>query len=252
MSSTTHEPDTAVDADVLRKVRALLTQAERTTFADEADTFTAKAQQLMARYRIDRALLDEPAGDRAGPRRRELRVDDPYAQAKAYLYHRVALTNGCETVYTPHLKTVTLFGSPADLELVETLTTSLLVQAALALQAIGPRRDDFGRSTTRSFRRSFYLAFGRRIGERLRTAVDETHATLDDEVRSRALPVLADRAVEVRAAVRRAFPHLDRRPTTVSNGAGWHAGRLAADAADLSVRSAVGASDRPSGVRSQP
>lgn len=251
MSSTTHptdqsgpvDPAIALDAGLLHKVRALLAQAESTTFADEAETFTAKAQQLMARYRIDRALLDRPGGDPNGqhgsPHRRELRVDDPYAEAKSYLYHRVAQANGCEAVYTPHLKEVALFGTATDLELVETLTTSLLVQATVALQAIGPRRDAYGRSTTRSFRRSFYLAFGHRIGERLRQVVDETYASLDDDVRSRALPVLAHRADEVRAAVRQAFPYLGSRPTTVSNGAGWDAGRSAADTADLSVRRAV-------------
>ena len=47
----------ATDDPVLAKVRALLAQAESTTFEAEAEAFTAKAQELMARHAIDAALL---------------------------------------------------------------------------------------------------------------------------------------------------------------------------------------------------
>ena len=43
---------------VLDKVRALLAKAESTTFDAEAEAFTAKAQELMARHRIDRAVFE--------------------------------------------------------------------------------------------------------------------------------------------------------------------------------------------------
>jgi hypothetical protein len=39
-------------------VRALLAKAESTTYPEEADALTAKAQELMARHSIDRAMLD--------------------------------------------------------------------------------------------------------------------------------------------------------------------------------------------------
>jgi hypothetical protein len=231
--------DGDVDPDVLAKVRALLAKAESTTFPAEAEAFTAKAQELMARYRIDQALLD-PGGCRAHePRRRTLHIDDPYASAKGSLYHHVAQANGCYAIFGARRHEVDLFGAPDDLVLVETLVTSLLVQATVGVQAAGPQRDAYGRSTTRSFRRAFYLAFAQRIGERLKEAVQQAYADLDDDDRDRALPVLADRDAAVREVVTRTFPHIVSRRATSSNRSGLQAGRLAADAADLSVGPAV-------------
>src|SRR5688572_14589877 len=51
-----------VDQRMLDRVRALLAKAESTDFPEEAETYTAKAQQLMARYSIDQALLAAGAG----------------------------------------------------------------------------------------------------------------------------------------------------------------------------------------------
>ena len=42
---------------VLNRIRTLLAKAEATEFAAEAETFTAKAQDLMTRHAIDEALL---------------------------------------------------------------------------------------------------------------------------------------------------------------------------------------------------
>src|SRR5881227_1360522 len=86
----------ALTAGLLQKVRALLAKAEATPFEAEAEAFTAKAQELMARYRIDRAVLEatgrEPGAE---PARRQVTVDDPYADAKALLLARIATANGC-------------------------------------------------------------------------------------------------------------------------------------------------------------
>ena len=46
-----------VEPRILDKVRALLAKAESTEFPEEAEAYTAKAQELMARHRIDRAVL---------------------------------------------------------------------------------------------------------------------------------------------------------------------------------------------------
>jgi hypothetical protein len=44
-----------LDQRMLDRVRALLAKAESTDFPQEADAFTARAQELMARHRIDRS-----------------------------------------------------------------------------------------------------------------------------------------------------------------------------------------------------
>src|SRR5438477_7598250 len=84
----------ALSDGLLQKVRALLAKAEATPFEAEAEAFTAKAQELMARYRIDRVLLEAKGRQpRAEPERRQVTIEDPYAEAKALLLARIAAAN---------------------------------------------------------------------------------------------------------------------------------------------------------------
>src|SRR5262249_8603304 len=79
------------DRRALDRIRALLAKAESTEFPEEAEALTARAQQLMARHRIDQALLAARAGEvradgqAAGPVGRRLPIDAPYESAKAAL-----------------------------------------------------------------------------------------------------------------------------------------------------------------------
>ena len=54
---------------LLERVRALLAKAESTSFPEEADALTAKAQELMARHAIDAAMLEGASVGATGPRR---------------------------------------------------------------------------------------------------------------------------------------------------------------------------------------
>ena len=223
-----------LDAGLLARVRALLAKAESTEFEEEAEAFTTKAQELIARHAIDEALLHtvEDAGE---PAARRIPVDDPYADAKACLLAEVAVANRCRIVHSPDLGWVTAFGYEHDLDAVELLATSLLTQATAAMVRHGSYRDAAGRSRTRSFRRAFLLGFGQRIGERLRAATEgEMAATADAD--GRLLPVLAARDDRVRAAEAAAFPGAVQHTTSASNAVGWSAGRAAAELAHLDVR----------------
>lgn len=57
----------SVDTKILNKIEGLLRQAESTNHPAEAESFTAKAEELMARWSIDRAHLRaaRTAGDAA-------------------------------------------------------------------------------------------------------------------------------------------------------------------------------------------
>ena len=52
---------TVGEPKMLARIRALLAKAEATTFVEEADAFTAKAQELMARHAIDAAAVESSA-----------------------------------------------------------------------------------------------------------------------------------------------------------------------------------------------
>jgi Protein of unknown function (DUF2786) len=230
----------AADERVLSKIRALLAKAESTEFAEEAEALSARAQELMAKYSIDHALLAAEAGRRDEPASRRLPVDNPYEAAKASLLSAVAEANRCRTVWLTGLGMSAVIGFATDLDAVEMLFTSLLVQANAAMLRAGAKRDAYGRSRTRAFRQSFLVAYAVRIGERLAGVADE----VADEAERRAaaaatglslLPVLAARSRAVDDAVDAMFGGslTHGRGTRVTDSEGWYSGRAAADLATL-------------------
>jgi hypothetical protein len=231
------DTEPALPDGVLDKVRALLAKAESTTFDAEAEAFTAKAQELMARHRIDRAMFDarEHRHRRDDPVGRRFGIADPYADTKAMLLGNVADANGCRAVWSKSSGFATVFGFVDDLDAVDELFTSLLVQATAALRRAGSKYDGYGRSRTTRFRRSFLVAFAIRIGQRLRETVEATVESAVVETGTALVPILAARADAVAAATEAAFPDTRRFSPAVTDGEGWHAGTRFADQADLSV-----------------
>jgi hypothetical protein len=237
----------AVDERILSRVRQLLAKAESTTFEAEAETFTAGAQALMARHSIDAALL-AASGDRQGgaadaPQGRRIGIDNPYDGPKAMLLNAVASANRCSMIWSRELRFGTVVGFEADLESVEVLFTSLLVQATRAMTSAGSRKDPYGRSRTRAFRHSFLMSYAARIGERLEqvTAQEVDAATAEDRTGGRELvPLLAARTEEVQRAVDDWFPAVRTQSVRTGRDAeGWHSGRAAADRADLGAGDAI-------------
>ena len=180
----------AVPADerMLSRIRSLLAKAESTEFAEEAEALSGRAQELMAKYSIDHALLAAETGQAETPGGRRIAVDNPYEAPKATLLQIVAQANRCRVVWSKDLGLVTVIGFPADLDAVELLFTSLLVQANTAMLRSGGKRDGAGRSRTRAFRQSFLLAYAVRIGERLSEAADHAEQAAVAEQRAAARP----------------------------------------------------------------
>lgn len=225
-----------VDQRVLARVRNLLAKAEATEFPEEAEALSAKAQELMTRYALERAVLDAGTSDRgAGPIACRLWLDPPYVGAKSMLANAVAAANRCRTVLSEKLGFVTVLGHQSDLETVELLTTSLLVQAARAMLAFGRSTPAGGHSRSAAFRQSFLLAYAGRIGERLQAATDSVVAASAD-LGGNLLPVLAAREEAVEALLGQIFPNLGQRQLAMASPAGYHAGRAAADLAGLDIR----------------
>src|SRR3954469_4499952 len=192
---------------VLHKVRALLAKAEATSFDAEAEAFTAKAQELITRYRIDRALVDAGVSHAYDtPVARRIDVDDPYLTAKVVLLANVADANDCRAIWPKPLRSVELFGFATDLDAVEELFTSLLIQATTALRRAGSKKDGHGGNRTTAFRRAFLLSFAIRIGERLQEAVDATVDAAAAGSGVALVPMLAARAEAAEALALATFP----------------------------------------------
>jgi len=215
----------------LAQVRALLAKAESTDFEHEAEALYAKAQQLITRYALRRLLdTDEVSADDRSPCVRRVWLDPPYVDAKASLVAAVASANRCRTAFAQRHGFTVVVGATGDLDAVELLATSLLVQADLAMARHGSRTTAGGVSRTRSFRQSFLAAYASRIGERLRETNDVTARAGGH------LPVLRSHEERVAEAFDRLVPHTAGRAASVSNGEGWSAGQAAADLAQLDVR----------------
>ncbi|MFJ4185747.1 DUF2786 domain-containing protein [Kitasatospora sp. NPDC089509] len=233
---------------MLARIRALLAKAESTEYPEEAEALTAKAQQLMAQHSIDEALLAAATADRDTPAALRIGVDNPYEGPKTMLLDAVAAANRCRVVWAKEFGFCTVIGFDGDLDGVELLYTSLLVQATHALNKAGSGKD----SRSKAFRQSFLVAYAARIRERLTAATERATSAaaagrhlredgteeqlLPDE---RLLPALAARSAAVDDEVGRLFPKLVSQRVRVSDGEGWAAGRAAADRAALHGRGEI-------------
>lgn len=224
------------DPRMLGRIRALLSKAEATTFEEEADAFTAKAQDLMTRYAIDEALLEEADGNGDVVSRR-IHIDNPYAQTKVQLLSTVGSINRVRVIWDDHHGMATAVGMDVDLQLVEMLFTSLLVQATRALTDVGNIRSaDPGYRSGRpnrspSFRRAFLLAYANRVGERLAASSTSASTAAGSSHGAELVPVLARRAKAVDTTFDRLFPQTRELRAKTVDARGWHAGRAAAERA---------------------
>ncbi|CAL9522490.1 hypothetical protein SUDANB43_03848 [Streptomyces sp. enrichment culture] len=231
------------ESRALARIRALLAKAEATGYPEEAEALSAKAQELMARHSVDEALLSARAQGTAAPDTPgacRIGVEPPYEQAKAVLLDAVADANHCGAVWNEPFGFSTVVGFEADLEAVELLYTSLLVQAETAMTKAEAGQRAGGRKRTKTFRQSFLAAYAHRAGTRLRAAAEAAtaeSATTGAAADADLLPVLASREVAVTERLERLFPETTTtRLRGVSDAAGWTEGTRAADDAHVERR----------------
>jgi len=222
-----------IQPGVLAKVRALLAKAESTTFAPEAEALTAKAHQLVARYSIDTALMED-GHTTDGVLARPVAVDAPYARAKFHLLGQVARACRCRVLWQVDLGIATVFGFAGDLDATELLYTSLLLQATTAVML--ERSPRGAPANVAAFRRAFLYAFANRIGQRLRASAAQVVAEASQDHSGSLLPVLTSREAAVEAALAEAFPNTRAVRFSVSDARGWRAGVDAAERASLSTQ----------------
>jgi len=224
-----------IDNTLLERVRKLLAKAEAEGVTPaEAEAFTAKAAELMARYGIDRALLAaaHPQTDRPG--NRMIGVPNPWAQVKAQLLGGLATALRCACVQVPITQPgvrVHIFGYACDLERAEILYTSLLVQMAHGLAAAEVPATV---RSVRAWRRSWLLGYTSAVVARVRAAEQraaETTAPGAADGPSTAV-VLADRALVIRRECERVYP-LTRKLRVTYTGIGYRDGYTEGQRADV-------------------
>jgi Protein of unknown function (DUF2786) len=237
-----HEASSVADGEVLpdasaktmTTIRALLAKAEATTFDAEREVFAAKAQDLMTRYSIDAALLDQRHGEQlgAGVRKRRFHLDNPYATEKCHLLNTVARLNNVKIVYEDRFAMATAIGFPADIELTDLLFTSLLVQAAKGLHDLVAEAGK-GRTSSPAFRRAYWIAYGVRIGERLTEAQAKATQEAQQAHGGALVLVMKEREEAVSTVTAELFKNTTKMKSRRLDADGWDAGRAAAGNANL-------------------
>jgi len=212
------------------KILKLLAKAERAGTEEEAEAFSAKAQELMTQWAIDSAMLH-------GARERK---EDPivvkvigcggiYMKADAGLWNRVAKVNDCRVALDTYRKEVTLVGHASDVENVELLVTSLLIQVARSTRSAPAGLSGFDRFVwRRSFREGFAVEVGNRLAAARKNMVDEADDRTGD-----LLPVLAERKAQVDEYVAGLGWGRGRASRSKHSAAGAGAGREAGRRADV-------------------
>ncbi|HZT64675.1 MAG TPA: DUF2786 domain-containing protein [Acidimicrobiales bacterium] len=250
-----------VKAGLADKVRKLLAQAEDPgATPEEAQSFTAKAQQLMTKYAIDWALITD-ADRMEKVTQGGWRIEGPYAAHKVTLVNAIARANDCRAVYTDlagGAKFMDVVGYPDDVDWVETLFRSLELQLTLALAAAMRVKPD--RVHGRTYAVGFIQGYVHEVAERLRRARRDAVAAADAERARQAAAserlngagdggsapssvalVLVAKAAQVDDEYRVRFPgaRAVHRYTRLSNWSGWDPGRAAGARANL-ARGSVG------------
>jgi hypothetical protein len=224
MTTTTDTPN--MDA-ALRRIRGLLAKAEGTDNHAEAEAFSAKAFELMDRYRVDLATVrGTPEADIV--RSEYVLNGRKYLRAALVLFGAVAKHYGVVVMVpsTGNSKYPAMVGDRDDITATVLMFESLMIQRdrALLAEPVPP-----GVHTSR-YRNSMAYGYAMRISDRLadiRRAAEEAAVATSD---SMALAVI-DRHGAVLESLGHPRPRNQNRVRL--DGDGIDAGRAAADNADL-------------------
>lgn len=234
----------------LATIRGLLSKAEATEFPDEAEAFFAKASELISRWAIDEAMVwaDADSTLREQPAELQFVVHAPYMVQKSLLVSVVARGHLCTTVRLvggsgAKTEVVSIVGFPSDLQWVDTLTTSLMVQMTAAMLSEAP--SGLRPAESASWRRSFIMGFADTVRVRLEADRKAAMAEQDRAAGTKGAAsaasgpasvslVLASRKDEVDAHTRRLHPHTRvSRASVGSSFTGRSAGRAAGRRASM-------------------
>ncbi len=217
---------------MLDRVRKLFDKANATSNVHEADAFSRKAAELVARHRIDPTRLAAASADDRVELQEMALGRGAYVRARLALLTTIGDHHDVRVVFrtTPAGMVAYLAGYASDVDVVELLYHSLHQQAASQMAGISRGTG----AATQRFRRSFLMGFASRIGALLDSTEKEAGlGRAAATVESTALALRA-RSEHVDAFVRAEFGRVrSAAATTPAQATGWHAGVAAAERADV-------------------
>jgi len=214
--------------DMLSKVEALFRMAvDESVTPAEAKAHKDKAEKLLIKYSIDRALINlkDKSASEDKIILKIVTISNPYRMDKILLLGSIASAFGCRCAYLA--ETVSLVGYESDIESVKFLYVTLQLQAIGSL--IEAEFEDEPEGNLVTYRKSFFLGFTREVGDRLskytKAAVSETTGA---EV------AIYDRKQAVDSEYGRLFPVTQN--TSIRRGSsGLRSGTAAGKKADIGI-----------------
>lgn len=226
-----------VDRSLVTRVRKLMDKAAATSNIHEADAFSHKAAELVARHRIDPAALVERSGDELTIREIAL-GRGAYVRGRLALLMAVAEAHDARVVFgaTPDGTVAYVAGHTNDVDVVEVMYTSLHSQAASQMSA-GRRATS---AATQSYRRAFLFGFADRVAksfDEVRMAAEAASpSTVGVDGGGQSLARL-ERGRRVDEFIGQRFGRIrTARSAAGADVTGWSAGSVAAERADLGRR----------------
>lgn len=221
-----------MDEKMLARVRALLAKAESTQYPEEAHAFSRKAEELIASYGIERALLDAEQGEdnRPGVVSRFVNIHPPYSIDGKLMFFGLAAAMNCKAVSLGKygkVRRMHLFGYESDVERFMIMWNSLRNQALNLLTYVEGNFIE----NAKTARCNFYAGFRHVVVER----VAQVERGAADEAVPGAALVLADRSALVQAETAKTYPQLtvSRSAPKRSATGSYYAGREAGSRATL-------------------
>ena len=228
----------------MEQVRKLLAKAEAFgVTAEEAETYTAKAAELMARYGIDKMMLAATAAVPVTPGYKITPIVPPFHHQKKDMLMRVGGAMRLHPVnyriagepgkYRESFE-VELLGSATDIDRCLVLYQSLLAQATRLL------RDEMPPGAKSAYKQSWLDGFSLRIAARVKDAEKDALLEYDQrhELTGPASAALVLQSWEEQVLVFRAqrHPHLVTPTARSTSGGGFNAGWRAGGRATLNQR----------------
>lgn len=232
MSSRPSSDVSSDDRALIDRVRKLFDKANATSNVHEADAFSRKAAELVARHRIDPSRLAAANADDRVVLHEMTLGRGGYVRARLALLTTIGDHHDVRVVFrtTPAGMIAYLAGFASDVEIVELLYHSLHQQAASQMAGISRGTG----AATQRFRRSFLMGFASRIGALLDSTEHEAgRGRAATTVESTAV-ALRERSEQVDQFVRAEFGRVrSAAAATPAHATGWHAGAAAAERADV-------------------
>lgn len=224
------------DERIIDKIRNLIAKAEGTEFEAEADAFLQKATDLMARYRVDAALLEVSENASSDPVDRVFIDVGKWHVPKGQLAVSLCKAFDCHAIWAAK-KRIAFIGHKSDLDMVVSLMTSLEIQLDRELLKV----QSFDKGATRAARSSFAYGWTSRVGERIRehyreAVRDAVKESVPEAQSSSVAVVLASRLDDVSAKYEEFYKTKPRYRSSshyVSDYSATQQGRSAGNRADI-------------------